>query len=177
MPSEPKVPLADSAAIVEADGRPAKPHKLRGELGEGTVAAGKPPSSKLNKSHQQRASDASTVSELEGSLGGVGVAGAGHHQTSAGPDEGLAPVAELPGTDVQSGRNGRLASDDSLVPAPLQVHHGKEGRHAGPPATTSGPPGGGAAAGGTSAAERQNASEALHEGAQVKPWGARWRRT
>ncbi|KAK8041618.1 hypothetical protein PG994_014625 [Apiospora phragmitis] len=179
-PPEPKVPLADSAAILEADGRPAKPHKLRGELGEGTAAVGRRPSNKLKSAHRPRPSDGSAVSELEGSLGGAGagdgVVGARHSETAAPPaDEGLATVAELPGTDVQGGNGNygrRLASDDSLVPAPLQVHHGGEGGHAAPQASTASGP-----ADRRTGGESQMTSDARVEGAQVKPWGARWRRT
>ncbi|KAK8067378.1 hypothetical protein PG997_014125 [Apiospora hydei] len=177
-PNEPKVPMAGGAAILEADGRPAKPHKLRGELGEGTAAAaggggGRRPSTKLKSAHRPRPSDDSAISELEGSLGGAGVGagttGVGHGITAAPPGEELATVAELPGTDAQ-GR--RLASDDSLVPAPLQVHHGGQGGQ-GAPSSTTAP---GAAGAGTHAGSQGN-SAAIDEGAQVKPWGARWRRT
>ncbi|KAK7965753.1 uncharacterized protein PG986_000030 [Apiospora aurea] len=177
-PNEPKVPMAGGAAILEADGRPAKPHKLRGELGEGTVAAaaaagGRRPSTKLKSAHRPRPSDDSAISELEGSLGGAGVGagttGVGHGNAAAPPGEELATVAELPGTDAQ-GR--RLASDDSLIPAPLQVHHGGQGGQGAPSSTTA--PG---AAGAGTHAGSQGTSAAIDEGAQVKPWGARWRRT
>lgn len=172
-PSEPKVPLADGAAIVEADGRPAKPHKLRGELGEGTAAAavGRRGSSKLKSKHHPRPSDDSAVSELEGSsLGGsagtgAGAAGVGHGNAAVPPGDGMSPVAELPGSDVQPGGGksyGRqLASDDSLVPAPLQIRHSEDGGRG----TT-----------GESQGVTTNGA-ARDEGAHVKPWGARWRRT
>ncbi|KAK8007960.1 hypothetical protein PG991_010511 [Apiospora marii] len=195
---EPKVPMADGAAIVEADGRPAKPHKLRGELGEGGAAAaaaaavGRRPSSKLKSKHRPRPSDDSAVSELEGSsLGGAGtgaVAGAGaegYGNAAVPPADGLSPVAELPGTDMQQGGGksyGRqLASDDSLVPAPLQIRRSEDGGGHEPsqPTTALNPPPAGPAAGRGAIGGSQSTTngETRDEGAQVEPWGARWRRT
>ncbi|KAK7955344.1 hypothetical protein PG988_016038 [Apiospora saccharicola] len=182
---EPKVPMADGAAIVEADGRPAKPHKLRGELGEGTVAAvagagvGRRSSSKLKSKHRPRPSDGSAISELDGSSfggagtgAGPGTAAVGHGNAAVPPGDGMSTVAELPGSDVQQRQGGgsggksygrQLASDDSLVPAPLQIRHSEDGGGGGP----------GTAQGTTNDGEARNGDE----GAQVKPWGARWRRT
>ncbi|KAK8137418.1 hypothetical protein PG984_002911 [Apiospora sp. TS-2023a] len=192
-PSEPKVPMADGAAIVEADGRPAKPHKLRGELGEGTVAAagvGRRSSSKLKSKHRPRPSDDSAISELEGSaLGGgagtgaaAGTTGVGHGNAAVPPGDGMSTVAELPGSDVQQQQQGgggggggggksygrQLASDDSLVPAPLQIRHSEDGGGGGPGAGAS-----------TQSTGTTNNGDARRddEGAQVKPWGARWRRS
>lgn len=186
--SEPKVPMADGAAILEADGRPAKPHKLRGELGEGTAAAAaveRRSSSKLKSRHRPRPSDDSAVSELDGSsLGGAGPGAEGYGSAAVPPGEELSPVAELPATEVQPGGGksyGRqLASDDSLVPAPLQIRRSEDGGGNGASQATtalSPPPAAAAARGPMGASQGAANGETRDEGAQVKPWGARWRRT